>query len=190
MRRCFTRNPRRARPPGARRTARLPSATASGSPPTVSATRVPPWTGCGWAPGPGSPASATNSARLHALSARTAGTAGWSPSPSCSTAAAPAPAHLLGLALNATGVALTALGDLGAGVALAALALPLAAMLSSTAGTLLPRRAAVRDREPPHLAPCRHSAGSVPSPDLVPPHEARPRNRGRFRGRVARRGAP
>jgi len=48
--------------------------------------------------------------------------------------------HLVGLALGTAGVALTAAGDLRAGVRLAALALPLGAMLSLTAGTLLQRR--------------------------------------------------
>ncbi|WP_432564019.1 DMT family transporter [Kineococcus sp. SYSU DK003] len=50
------------------------------------------------------------------------------------------PAHLAGLALGTTGVALTALGDLRAGVAVAALVLPAAAMLSLSAGTLLQQR--------------------------------------------------
>lgn len=45
--------------------------------------------------------------------------------------------HLAGLALGTTGVALTAVGDLSAGVTLLALLLPLLAMLSLTAGTLL-----------------------------------------------------
>jgi drug/metabolite transporter (DMT)-like permease len=49
-------------------------------------------------------------------------------------------AHLAGLALGTTGVALTAAGDLSAGVALPALLLPLLAMLSLTAGTLLQQR--------------------------------------------------
>jgi drug/metabolite transporter (DMT)-like permease len=48
--------------------------------------------------------------------------------------------HLAGLALGTTGVALTAAGDLRAGVALPALLLPLLAMLSLTAGTLLQQR--------------------------------------------------
>jgi drug/metabolite transporter (DMT)-like permease len=48
--------------------------------------------------------------------------------------------HLAGLALGTTGVALTAAGDLSAGVALPALSLPLLAMLSLTAGTLLQQR--------------------------------------------------
>ncbi|WP_167583608.1 DMT family transporter [Kineococcus rubinsiae] len=50
------------------------------------------------------------------------------------------PAHLAGLVLGTAGVALTAAGDLRAGVGVAALALPLVAMLSLTAGTLLQRR--------------------------------------------------
>jgi len=45
--------------------------------------------------------------------------------------------YLAGLALGTTGVALTAAGDLRAGVAVVALVLPLVAMLSLTAGTLL-----------------------------------------------------
>jgi drug/metabolite transporter (DMT)-like permease len=48
--------------------------------------------------------------------------------------------HLAGLALGTSGVALTAAGDLRAGVAVTALLLPLAAMLSLTAGTLLQQR--------------------------------------------------
>ncbi|MCS7480330.1 DMT family transporter [Umezawaea endophytica] len=50
------------------------------------------------------------------------------------------PVHLAGLALGTTGVALTAAGDLSSGVTAAALFLPLAAMLSLTAGTLLRER--------------------------------------------------
>ncbi|AXX32377.1 DMT family transporter [Actinosynnema pretiosum subsp. pretiosum] len=184
-------------------------------------------------------------------------------------------AHLLGLALGTTGVALTALGDLGAGVALAALALPLAAMLSLTAGTLLQQRwggaqplsrtlaaqalfaalattawtAATGDLTPPastgfwvavawsvasgigsyalyylvtardgaarastllYLTPATTALWALPMFGqpirpvtvlgllisgaavvlLAAPDEARPRNRGRFRGRVARQGAP
>ena len=48
--------------------------------------------------------------------------------------------HLAGPALGTTGVALTAAGDLSAGVSLTALLLPLVAMLSLTAGTLLRQR--------------------------------------------------
>ena len=53
-------------------------------------------------------------------------------------------AHLAGLALGTAGVALTAAGDLSAGVALPALLLPLLAMLSLTAGTLLQQRWSTR----------------------------------------------
>jgi drug/metabolite transporter (DMT)-like permease len=48
--------------------------------------------------------------------------------------------HLAGLLLGTTGVAVTAAGDLRAGVGVLALLLPLAAMLSLTAGTLLQQR--------------------------------------------------
>ena len=48
--------------------------------------------------------------------------------------------HLSGLALGSTGVALTAIGDLSAGLSIPALLLPLLAMLSLTAGTLLQQR--------------------------------------------------
>jgi len=54
--------------------------------------------------------------------------------------------HLAGLALGTAGVALTAAGDLGAGVPIPALLLPLAAMLSLTAGTLLQHRWSTRRR--------------------------------------------
>ncbi|MCE0536246.1 DMT family transporter [Kineosporia rhizophila] len=50
------------------------------------------------------------------------------------------PRHLAGLALGTGGVMLTAVGDLRAGVTIAALVLPLAAMLSLTAGTMLQER--------------------------------------------------
>ncbi|PRY12545.1 DMT family transporter [Kineococcus rhizosphaerae] len=50
------------------------------------------------------------------------------------------PAHLAGLALGTAGVALTALGDLRAGVAVVALALPALAMAGLSAGTLLQDR--------------------------------------------------
>jgi drug/metabolite transporter (DMT)-like permease len=49
-------------------------------------------------------------------------------------------AHVAGLVLGSAGVALTAIGDLRAGVALAALVLPLTAMLSLSVGTLLQQR--------------------------------------------------
>lgn len=49
-------------------------------------------------------------------------------------------AHVAGLVLGSAGVALTAMGDLRAGVALAALVLPLTAMLSLSVGTLLQQR--------------------------------------------------
>ncbi|HEX6340097.1 DMT family transporter [Umezawaea sp.] len=48
--------------------------------------------------------------------------------------------HLVGLALGTAGVALTAVGDLRAGVTAAALLLPLGAMLALTAGTLFQQR--------------------------------------------------
>jgi len=63
------------------------------------------------------------------------------------------PAHLAGLALGTAGVGLTAAGDLSAGVGLAALALPLAAMLSLTAGTLLQRRWSAPRPDAPRPAP-------------------------------------
>ncbi|HEY0815814.1 MAG TPA: DMT family transporter [Pseudonocardia sp.] len=59
--------------------------------------------------------------------------------------------HLAGLALGTTGVALTAAGDLRAGVALPALLLPLSAMLSLTAGTLLQQRWSTQPRPTPPL---------------------------------------
>ncbi|WP_424184493.1 DMT family transporter [Actinokineospora sp. G85] len=49
-------------------------------------------------------------------------------------------AHACGLALGSTGVALTAAGDLNAGVSITALVLPLSAMLSLAMGTLLQQR--------------------------------------------------
>lgn len=49
-------------------------------------------------------------------------------------------AHLSGLVLGSTGVALTAAGDLRAGVSITALVLPLSATLSLTAGTLFQQR--------------------------------------------------
>jgi drug/metabolite transporter (DMT)-like permease len=58
------------------------------------------------------------------------------------------PAHLVGLLLGSTGVALTAAGDLRAGVGLLALVLPLAAMLALTAGTLLQQRWSTTSRRP------------------------------------------
>ncbi len=48
--------------------------------------------------------------------------------------------HVVGLVLGSAGVALTAAGDLRAGVGVTALALPLVAMLSLAAGTLLQQR--------------------------------------------------
>ena len=59
--------------------------------------------------------------------------------------------HVAGLALGTTGVALTAAGDLRAGVALSALLLPLLAMLSLTAGTLLQQRWSTQPRPTPPL---------------------------------------
>jgi len=50
------------------------------------------------------------------------------------------PLQILGLVLGTAGVAITAAGDLRAGIGLAALVLPFAAMLSLTAGTLLQNR--------------------------------------------------
>ncbi|WP_197523030.1 DMT family transporter [Actinokineospora pegani] len=49
-------------------------------------------------------------------------------------------AHACGLTLGSAGVALTAAGDLSAGVSITALVLPLLAMLSLAAGTLLQQR--------------------------------------------------
>jgi drug/metabolite transporter (DMT)-like permease len=48
--------------------------------------------------------------------------------------------HVAGLVLGSTGVALTAAGDLRAGISITALALPLSAMLSLAVGTLLQQR--------------------------------------------------
>jgi drug/metabolite transporter (DMT)-like permease len=48
--------------------------------------------------------------------------------------------HIAGLVLGSTGVALAAAADLRAGVSIAALVLPLSAMLSLTVGTLLQQR--------------------------------------------------
>jgi drug/metabolite transporter (DMT)-like permease len=59
--------------------------------------------------------------------------------------------HLAGFALCTTGVALTAAGDLRAGVEVTALLLPLAAMLSLTAGTLLQQRWSRASGPPPLL---------------------------------------
>ena len=56
--------------------------------------------------------------------------------------------HLAGLALGTTGVALTAIGDLSAGLSIPALLLPLLAMLSLTAGTLLQQRWSTQRRTP------------------------------------------
>jgi drug/metabolite transporter (DMT)-like permease len=52
----------------------------------------------------------------------------------------PPGAHVVGLALGTAGVVLTAAADLGNGTPLPALALPLGAMVSLTAGTLLQER--------------------------------------------------
>ncbi len=59
--------------------------------------------------------------------------------------------HIAGLALGSTGVALTAAGDLRAGVTAIALVLPLVAMLSLTAGTLLQQRWSTQSRPAPPL---------------------------------------
>jgi drug/metabolite transporter (DMT)-like permease len=59
--------------------------------------------------------------------------------------------HLAGLALGTTGVALTAAGDLRAGVTVTALVLPLVAMLSLTTGTLLQQRWSAQSRPAPPL---------------------------------------
>jgi drug/metabolite transporter (DMT)-like permease len=59
--------------------------------------------------------------------------------------------HLAGLALGTTGVVLTAAGDLRAGVTVTALVLPLVAMLSLTAGTLLQQRWSTQSRQAPPL---------------------------------------
>jgi drug/metabolite transporter (DMT)-like permease len=58
------------------------------------------------------------------------------------------PGHVVGLVLGSAGVALTAAGDLRAGIGIAALVLPLAAMLSLTAGTLLQQRWSARRATP------------------------------------------
>jgi drug/metabolite transporter (DMT)-like permease len=57
--------------------------------------------------------------------------------------------HIAGLVLGSAGVALTAAGDLRAGIAVTALVLPLAAMLSLAAGTVLQQRWSTG----PHSAP-------------------------------------
>lgn len=59
--------------------------------------------------------------------------------------------QLAGLLLGSAGVALTAAGDLRAGVRITALVLPLSAMLSLTAGTLLQRRWSTSSRRPTPL---------------------------------------
>jgi drug/metabolite transporter (DMT)-like permease len=59
--------------------------------------------------------------------------------------------HVAGLLLGSTGVALTAAGDLSAGVGVLALVLPLAAMLSLAGGTLLHQRWSAPPREPAPL---------------------------------------
>jgi drug/metabolite transporter (DMT)-like permease len=61
------------------------------------------------------------------------------------------PAHLVGLLLGSSGVALTAAGDLRAGVGVVALVLPLGAMLALTAGTLLQQRWSTTSRRPTPL---------------------------------------
>jgi drug/metabolite transporter (DMT)-like permease len=59
--------------------------------------------------------------------------------------------HLAGLALGTAGVALTAAGDLGAGVTATALVLPLVAMLALSAGTVLQQRWSTRSRPAPPM---------------------------------------
>ena len=59
--------------------------------------------------------------------------------------------HLAGLALGTIGVALTAAGDLRAGVTVTALLLPMVAMLSLSAGTLLQQRWSTLPRPAPPL---------------------------------------
>ena len=61
--------------------------------------------------------------------------------------------HLAGLALGTAGVALTAAGDLRAGVTATALLLPLVAMLSLAAGTLLQQRWSAQARPAPPMMP-------------------------------------
>jgi drug/metabolite transporter (DMT)-like permease len=61
--------------------------------------------------------------------------------------------HVAGLVLGSTGVALTAAGDLRAGVSIAALALPLSAMLSLAIGTLLQQRWSTSSRSATPLMP-------------------------------------
>jgi drug/metabolite transporter (DMT)-like permease len=82
--------------------------------------------------------------------------------------------HLAGLALGTTGVALTAAGDLHAGVALPALLLPLLAMLSLTAGTLLQQRWPTPPLMPTLAVQAVFTAGfftayAAAAGDLVPP---------------------
>jgi drug/metabolite transporter (DMT)-like permease len=59
--------------------------------------------------------------------------------------------HLAGLALGTTGVALTAAGDLRAGVTATALVLPLVAMLALSAGTVLQQRWSTQSRPAPPM---------------------------------------
>ena len=90
--------------------------------------------------------------------------------------------HVAGLVLGSAGVALTAIGDLRAGVALAALVLPLTAMLSLSAGTLLQQRWSTTTPESTPLMETLAvqavvSAGSVTAytavaGDLTPPMSA------------------
>lgn len=61
--------------------------------------------------------------------------------------------HLAGVVLGTAGVALTAAGDLRAGVSAAGVLLPLAAMLSLTTGTLLQHRWSQQPRPTPALMP-------------------------------------
>jgi drug/metabolite transporter (DMT)-like permease len=89
--------------------------------------------------------------------------------------------HLAGLALGSTGVALTAMGDLRAGISIPALLLPLLAMLSLTAGTLLQQRWSTRRQTPPLLPTLAvqavftagfFTACTAVAGDLVPPPSA------------------
>ncbi|MDQ6688585.1 MAG: DMT family transporter [Actinomycetota bacterium] len=87
--------------------------------------------------------------------------------------------HIAGLVLGSTGVALTASGDLRAGVSITALVLPLSAMLSLAVGTLLQERWSTPSRSSAPLmqtlaiqavfgAGC-FTAYTVAAGDLAPP---------------------
>ncbi|WNV90729.1 DMT family transporter [Umezawaea sp. Da 62-37] len=90
--------------------------------------------------------------------------------------------HVVGLVLGSAGVALTAAGDLRAGVDIAALVLPLSAMLSLSAGTLLQQRWTTSDRPTPLMRTLAvqavfgavfFTAYAAATGDLAPPPTAR-----------------